>query len=95
MQELNRQLSTINHVVVHPKYHSIGLGAKLIRETLPLAGTPYAEMIAVMAKYRPFAEKAGMRKVAERPPQLCWASSQASRKGLKRRKRPSGTLSFI
>jgi hypothetical protein len=42
-----------------------GLGAKLIRETLPLAGTPFVELIAVMAKYSPFAEKAGMRKVAE------------------------------
>ena len=33
---------------------------KLIRETLPLLGTPYVEMVAVMAKYNPFAEKAGM-----------------------------------
>jgi ABC-type ATPase with predicted acetyltransferase domain len=41
------------------------LGAKLIRETLPLAGTLYVEMVAVMAKYNPFAEKAGMRKVVE------------------------------
>ena len=31
---------------------------------LPLAGTPYVEMIAVMAKYSPFAEKAGMTKIA-------------------------------
>jgi hypothetical protein len=35
---------------------------------LPLAGTPYVEMPAVMAKYNPFAEKAGMQKVAEQPP---------------------------
>jgi ABC-type transport system involved in cytochrome c biogenesis ATPase subunit/GNAT superfamily N-acetyltransferase len=65
MQEINKQLSTINRVVIHPKYRTIGLGAKLIRETLPLAGTPYVELIAVMAKYSPFAEKAGMHKVAE------------------------------
>jgi hypothetical protein len=52
-------------VVIHPKYRSIGLGAKLIRETLPLAGTPFVELIAVMAKYSPFAEKAGMKKIAE------------------------------
>ena len=32
------------------------------------AGTPYVEMPAVMAKYNPFAEKAGMRKIAEQPP---------------------------
>jgi len=65
IQELNKQLSIINRVVIHPKYRTIGLGAKLIRETLPLVGTPYVEMIAVMAKYSPFAEKAGMRKIAE------------------------------
>src|SRR5208337_2205480 len=65
MGELNTQLSTINRVVIHPKYRSVGLGAKLIRETLPLAGTPYVELIAVMAKYSPFAEKAGMQKIAE------------------------------
>jgi len=60
---LNRMLSTISRVVVHPKYRSIGLGAKLVRETLPRIGTPYVEMIAVMAKYNPFAEKAGMKRV--------------------------------
>jgi hypothetical protein len=62
---MNKQLSIINRVVVHPKYRTIGLGAKLIRETLLLTGTPYVEMIAVMAKYSPFAEKAGMQKIAE------------------------------
>jgi len=65
MKELNEKLSTISRVVVHPKYRTIGLGAKLVKETLPLAGTPYVEMPAVMAKYNPFAEKAGMQKITE------------------------------
>jgi ABC-type lipoprotein export system ATPase subunit/GNAT superfamily N-acetyltransferase len=68
MRELNKKLSIISRVVVHPKYRTIGLGAKLVRETLPLAGTPYVEMAAVMAKYNPFAEKGGMQKIAEQPP---------------------------
>lgn len=68
VKELNKKLSIISRVVVHPKYRSIGLGAKLVRETLPLAGTPYVEMVAVMAKYNPFAEKAGMRKIVEQQP---------------------------
>jgi ABC-type ATPase with predicted acetyltransferase domain len=68
-QELCRVLSTITRVVVHPKYRTIGLGAKLIRETLPLAGTPYVELVAVMAKYNPFAERAGMTRVAESKPE--------------------------
>ncbi len=65
MQELNKQLSIINRVVIHPKYRTVGLGAKLIRETMPLTGTRYVELIAVMAKYSPFAEKAGMQKIAK------------------------------
>jgi len=68
MKELDEKLSIISRVVVHPKYRTIGLGAKLVRETLPLAGTPYVEMPAVMAKYNPFAEKAGMQKIAEQAP---------------------------
>jgi len=52
---------------MHPKYRTIGLGHKLIRETLEHAGTPYVETVAVMAKYNPFFEKAGMRKIAKSP----------------------------
>ena len=68
MKELNEKLSIISRVVVHPKYRTIGLGAKLVKETLSSTGTPYVEMPAVMAKYNPFAEKAGMQKIAEQPP---------------------------
>jgi ABC-type lipoprotein export system ATPase subunit/GNAT superfamily N-acetyltransferase len=68
MKELNEKLSVISRVVVHPKYRTTGLGSKLVKETLPLVGTPYVEMPAVMAKYNPFAEKAGMQKIAEQPP---------------------------
>jgi GNAT superfamily N-acetyltransferase len=68
MKELNEKLSAISRVVIHPKYRTIGLGVKLVRETLPLAGTPYIEMSAVMAKYNPFAEKAGLKKIVEQKP---------------------------
>jgi len=68
MKELNKKLSIITRVVVHPKYRTIGLGTKLVKETLPLAGTEYVEMPAVMAKYNPFAEKAGIQKIAQQPP---------------------------
>ena len=65
IQEINQKLSTINRIVIHPKYRTIGLGEKIIRETLPEVGTPNVELIAVMAKYSPFAEKAGMEKIVE------------------------------
>jgi hypothetical protein len=57
------------YVVVHPKYRTVGLGIKLTKETLRLVGTEYVEMSTVMAKYNPFAEKAGMKRILEeRPP---------------------------
>jgi hypothetical protein len=48
----------------------MGLGVKLVRETLAKAGTPCVEALAVMAKYNPFFEKAGMQKVAESKPSV-------------------------
>jgi ABC-type lipoprotein export system ATPase subunit/GNAT superfamily N-acetyltransferase len=68
INEVNRDLTRISRVVVHPKYRTIGLGAKIVAETLPLAGKPYVETIAVMAKYNPFFERAGMTKIAETKP---------------------------
>jgi len=68
VQDLNQKLSVIMRVVTHPKYRTIGLGQRLVRETLTLACTPYVETIAVMAKYNPFFERAGMQKVMEQSP---------------------------
>ena len=64
MAEINAKLSIINRLVIHPKYRTMGLGAKLIRESMPLVGTD-VELIAVMAKYSPFAEKAGMKRIVD------------------------------
>jgi ABC-type lipoprotein export system ATPase subunit/GNAT superfamily N-acetyltransferase len=66
--QLQKEMSTITRVIIHPKYRTTGLGTKLVKETLPLAGTPYVETLAVMAKYNPFFEKAGMQKIAESKP---------------------------
>jgi ABC-type ATPase with predicted acetyltransferase domain len=74
IQEINKQLSIINRVVIHPKYRTVGLGAKLIRETMPLVGTRYVELIAVMAKYSPFAKKAGMEKIFQQQTVECISS---------------------
>ncbi|MBS7646297.1 ATP-binding cassette domain-containing protein [Candidatus Bathyarchaeota archaeon] len=68
LKQLQREVSTITRVIIHPKYRSIGLGTKIVKETLPLAGTPYVETLAVMAKYNPFFERAGMQKIAETKP---------------------------
>ena len=66
--ELNQDWVQISRVIIHPLYRSIGLGAHLIRETLPLIGKRHVELMAVMAQYNPFAEKAGMRLILRAEP---------------------------
>ena len=64
------EVSVISRVVVHPKFRSVGLGVKLVGETLALAGTSCVEVVAVMARYNPFFERAGMRWIAESKPSV-------------------------
>ncbi len=68
IHQLYKDVSLISRVVIHPKYRSIGLGEKLVAQTLPLAGTAHVETIAVMAKYNPFFERAGMQNIATSQP---------------------------
>jgi len=68
MKDLNEKLARVARVVVHPKYRTIGAGAKLLHDSLSKCGKPYVEMIAVMARYNPFAEHAGMTRVCESKP---------------------------
>ncbi|RLI07714.1 hypothetical protein DRO32_03465, partial [Candidatus Bathyarchaeota archaeon] len=66
--EMNRWAWCVSRIVVHPLYRGIGLGRRLLSEALRLGGKPYVELVAVMARYNPFAEKAGMVKVCEKEP---------------------------
>ena len=65
MKELNEKVTRIARVVVHPKDRTIGAGVKLVHDSLLLCGKPYLGMIAVMARYNPFAERAGMKRICE------------------------------
>jgi GNAT superfamily N-acetyltransferase len=63
VKKINRKISRISRVVVHPKFRSIGLGAEIVRRTLPKAPTKIVETLAVMARYNGFFENAGMTRV--------------------------------
>lgn len=54
------KLLVVSRVVVHPKWRGVGLGVRLVRETLPKCGADIVEAMAAMAVYNPFFEKAGM-----------------------------------
>ena len=60
---MNREVKMISRVVVLPKYRGIGLSVKLVEDTMPLTGMKYVEILSVMGKHNPFAQKAGMTEV--------------------------------
>jgi ABC-type transport system involved in cytochrome c biogenesis ATPase subunit/GNAT superfamily N-acetyltransferase len=60
---INEEITRISRVVIHPKFRGIGLGELLVRETLPKVAAKVIEVLAVMARYNPFFERAGMLRV--------------------------------
>ncbi|MZP28702.1 ABC transporter ATP-binding protein [Heliobacterium undosum] len=66
-RRLNDEVTTISRVVIHPKYRGVGLGAKLIRDTMPMTGKRYVEALTVMGRFNPFNEKAGLIPVPYQP----------------------------
>jgi ABC-type lipoprotein export system ATPase subunit/N-acetylglutamate synthase-like GNAT family acetyltransferase len=60
---INEEIARISRVVIHPKFRGVGLGAFMVRETLAKVNARVVEVLAVMAKYNPFFEKAGMLRV--------------------------------
>jgi len=65
-RRVNAEIVRIARVILHPKYRSIGLGYRLVRETMESLPYRVVETYAVMARYNPFFEKAGMTKVEVR-----------------------------
>lgn len=60
---INKELKIVSRIVIHPKYRGIGLATDLLKETMPLTNQKYIELLAVMGRFNPFAEKSGMIKV--------------------------------
>ncbi|MGD0495572.1 MAG: ParB N-terminal domain-containing protein [Candidatus Bathyarchaeia archaeon] len=60
---VNEEIARISRVIIHPKFRAIGLGELLVKETLSKTNTRVVEVLAVMARYNPFFEKAGMLRV--------------------------------
>ena len=57
---LNRTVRCIARVIIEPRLSGLGLATRLVRETLPKAGVPIVEALAVMGSVHPFFERAGM-----------------------------------
>jgi GNAT superfamily N-acetyltransferase len=63
MQTLNRQLSILSRVVLHPTYRGAGIGAAFVRRSCELCPFPWIEALTEMGRFNPFFEKAGFVRV--------------------------------
>ena len=57
---INKNIRTISRVIIEPRFRSLGLAVRLVRETMPLMNVPFVEALAVMGRANPFFEKAGL-----------------------------------
>ena len=60
---LNREVRILRRLVIHPDVRGCGLGALLVRRTLPLVGTRYVECLAALGSLHPVFERAGMTRI--------------------------------
>ena len=68
---LNKNVRCINRVIIDPRFRSLGLASRLVRETMPKINVPIIEAMAVMGLVNPFLEKAGMRAFRSKIQERC------------------------
>lgn len=57
---INKNIRIISRVIIEPRFRSIGLAEKLVRETIDKVDVPIVEALAVMGRVCKFFERAGM-----------------------------------
>ncbi len=62
-RRLNAEMRVLKRLVVHPDVRGCGVGAWLVRRTLPEAGTRFVECLAALGAVHPVFERAGMRRI--------------------------------
>jgi hypothetical protein len=68
---INKNIRTISRVIIEPRFRSLGLAVRLVRETMPIVDVPFVEALAVMGRANPFFEKAGMTRYDAPPSANC------------------------
>jgi hypothetical protein len=68
---INRNIRTISRVIIEPRFRSLGLAVRLVKETMPVMDVPFIEAMAVMGRANPFFEKAGLTRYDAPPSANC------------------------
>jgi len=68
---VNKNIRCISRVIIEPRFRSLGLASRLVRETMPRLKVPIVEALAVMGLVNPFFERAGMKAYQAETPARC------------------------
>ncbi len=63
VQSLNRQVSMLSRVVLHPAYRGAGIGAAFVRRSCEHCPFPWIETLSEMGRVNPIFESAGFIRV--------------------------------
>ncbi|MHC4460388.1 MAG: hypothetical protein ACYS30_03045 [Planctomycetota bacterium] len=74
---INKNIRRISRVIIEPRFRSLGLATRLVRETMPQMNVPIVEAMAVMGLVNPFFEKAGMKAYKAKMPARCEQLAEA------------------
>jgi len=74
---INKNIRCISRVIIEPRFRSLGLASRLVRETMPEMNVPIVEAQAVMGLVNPFFEKAGMKSYKANMPARCVQLAEA------------------
>jgi len=68
---INKNIRRISRVIIEPRFRTLGLATRLVRETMPRMNVPIIEAMAVMGLVNPFFEKAKMKALTAKIPARC------------------------
>ena len=74
---VNKNIRCISRVIIEPRFRSLGLASRLVRETMPKMNVPIIEAMAVMGLVNPFFERAEMTAYTAEMPARCVQLTEA------------------
>jgi hypothetical protein len=74
---INENVRTISRVIIEPRFRSLGLASRLVKETMEKIDVPVIEALAVMGYVNHFFEKAGMTSYEAPLPARCEQMKEA------------------
>jgi hypothetical protein len=95
MRALNRQITLLHRVVLHPTYRGAGIAADFVRRSCELCPHPWIETLTEMGRINPFFERAGFIRAPTRTGQPVFERSRSEHSKLFGGRRRNGSRVLV